>query len=277
MAGVVTRPDWLAKPSADAMSRAYPRVAQALEMPGYAVIECRVSTQGLMESCKVDSETPIGMGFGAAALQVSAAFRMKPGTLDGAPVSGGQVRVPITFKTAPSAPPPATPAGPEPTAEARALGRRLAAALRLEDGLRQSAGLLEAMLGPAQAGSPDDKRAREALIKAAADAADASAPELIDRAGDVYARIYSAAELAPIVAFMESPAGKVWTMRAKDVAPLTRQVQLQVGRSLQQSTRQRFCASVGCNVPGQDELASAAAVQPSTAANVVVTGQGARP
>jgi len=46
----------------------------------------------------VVSEDPGDQDFGSAALRMSKLFKMKPMTRDGAPVAGGQVRIPIRFQ-----------------------------------------------------------------------------------------------------------------------------------------------------------------------------------
>jgi protein TonB len=43
------------------------------------------------------SEDPADYGFGDAALKIAKTFKMKPQTKDGAPVDGGQVRIPIRW------------------------------------------------------------------------------------------------------------------------------------------------------------------------------------
>ena len=97
-ASVVTRPDWARKPSGDDMARYYPDRAQRMEVSGRATISCTVTAKGTLEGCSVVSESPADMGFGDAAIRLSRLFRMKPKTLDGAPVDGGQVTVPLVFQ-----------------------------------------------------------------------------------------------------------------------------------------------------------------------------------
>jgi protein TonB len=97
-ASVVTRPDWARKPNADDMARYYPDRAQRMEVGGRATIRCTVNAKGSLENCSVVSESPADYGFGDAALKLSRLFRMKPKTLDGAPVDGGEITVPITFQ-----------------------------------------------------------------------------------------------------------------------------------------------------------------------------------
>lgn len=63
---------------------------------GRAVIGCTVSVQGALHGCTVVSETPAGLGFGAAAIALTPQLLMKPATVDGKPVASN-VRVPINF------------------------------------------------------------------------------------------------------------------------------------------------------------------------------------
>lgn len=97
-ADVITRPDWARKPSGEDMARYYPDRAQRMEVSGRATISCTVTEQGTLENCTVVSESPADMGFGDAAIRLSRLFLMKPRTLDGSPVAGGQVTVPLVFQ-----------------------------------------------------------------------------------------------------------------------------------------------------------------------------------
>jgi protein TonB len=56
-----------------------------------------VLASGSLESCSVLDESPAGFGFGAAAVKMARWFQMRPKTLDGKPVAGGDVVIPINF------------------------------------------------------------------------------------------------------------------------------------------------------------------------------------
>ena len=99
-AGVITRPNWLSRPSGEQMARYYPRRALEREISGRAVLQCRVTAAGQVAACTVAGETPAGAGFGEAALKLARYFRMSPQTEDGQPVEGGSVRVPLVFNLA---------------------------------------------------------------------------------------------------------------------------------------------------------------------------------
>lgn len=96
-ATVVTRPDWISKPSGEDFARVYPDLAQRVGLNGRATLRCIVDGGGRLTQCTVVSESPAGYGFGAAALKLAPLFQMRVRTLDGAPVEGGEITLPMTF------------------------------------------------------------------------------------------------------------------------------------------------------------------------------------
>jgi protein TonB len=94
---VITNPDWARRPSGEDIARYYPDRAQRMNTEGRATLSCSVTAKGTLENCSVTSEEPGDMGFGDAAMKLSRLFKMRPKTLDGAPVEGGNVRIPIRF------------------------------------------------------------------------------------------------------------------------------------------------------------------------------------
>lgn len=100
-AKIITRPDWAAKPTGDDMERFYPAKARAENVSGRATITCEVAVDGALVGCRAKNESPAGYGFGDAAVSLGGIFRMKPKTINGEPVGGGTITIPIVFQAPP--------------------------------------------------------------------------------------------------------------------------------------------------------------------------------
>jgi TonB family protein len=95
----ITRPDWVRKPTVDEL---WNYVPAGLAMKGASVfLHCMVTTHGLLADCTATSDGATGENVRKAVVEMSKLFVMRPMTVDGQPVAGGAINIPIRFEGRP--------------------------------------------------------------------------------------------------------------------------------------------------------------------------------
>jgi TonB family protein len=243
---VIAQPDWITKPDAATMAAAYPPLAVTLELAGQATISCRVDSFGRLQACQVVSETPKGIGFGAAGLSVARAFHMRPMSVNGTPVDGGTVRVPLRFQLPPS---PGPLRLPEPrSARALELSRRLldldtgkdASALQYEKAARA----LEFVPRPDVSDEP-----RIAIAQALRQSYPPRLVELHETSARLYAGTFSEAELTQLIAYYSNPAGLGLVKEGEDYRAMSAMIRRESNRVAIARAQEVFCAIHECARP----------------------------
>jgi len=84
----VVAPDWAVMPKPLDINNYFPERAQRTAVSGAAAVQCTVGPKGDLLGCWVAAESPLGMGFGFAALKLSTVVQMKPAAKDGSPTAG---------------------------------------------------------------------------------------------------------------------------------------------------------------------------------------------
>jgi protein TonB len=95
--GIIRNPVWISRPTPEQVGRLYPQRAIDRGITGTATLWCGIRANGTMTDCQVVDESPAGWRFGAAALSMAQYFRISPKTVDGKPVEGSRVRIPVVF------------------------------------------------------------------------------------------------------------------------------------------------------------------------------------
>lgn len=91
-------PSWVVMPTRWDMLEVDPPRALALHVSGGATLACLVDARKRARDCIVLRESPADYGFGAAALRLSALFRIRPPVVNGRPRYDVRVRVPVYFE-----------------------------------------------------------------------------------------------------------------------------------------------------------------------------------
>ena len=96
-APVVVQADWAKVAPKIDVAAFVRRKVRAARGDGAAKIKCEVTLAGAATNCAVIEETPEGSGFGAALVELAAHFTFTPKTVDGQPVEGGTIVIPMRF------------------------------------------------------------------------------------------------------------------------------------------------------------------------------------
>jgi len=245
--GAITNPDWVRRPSGAEVSNFYPPVARMLGLDGHVVVECGVTAQGGMEDCTVTAETPIGMDFGKAAIGMADLFQMKPKTIDGAPVGGAKVLIPIGFlyPRQDDDAPQAADTGPAPSANALALARGI---VELSNPQAAYVERVRAQIGQ-QLASVSLTEQEQAAVDSYIAALQSAFPTFANVEADRIARSMPENELSQVAAFMATPAGRDWAAAAAAAARRGPRDYAQMWAAVRDSAKAQFCQTHTCTLP----------------------------
>jgi TonB family protein len=245
--GAIANPDWIRRPTGEEMANNYPRVAQLLGLDGRAVIVCEVTLQGTTTNCVVKSETPVGMGFGEAAISLSDFFRMKPMTVDGAPVAGGRVTVPMGFMVPRPEDTAAAAAGsqPAPSPKALELARRIVGVSYSADTIRMYVAQTRTAIGQ-QFANMSLTEQEQAAIDEYVTAVAGAMPVVAEIRAQRLASSLSEADLAAVDNFVESSAGRAYAAAEVSQSSHSPEDMGRIWASVRKEASRTYCLKYAC-------------------------------
>jgi TonB family protein len=260
---IISNPDWLEKPSGEDLARYYPALATELSLEGKTTISCQVDFQGKLVDCRALAAAPAGLGFGEAGVELAKYFRMKPKTLNGRPVDGGTVRIPLSFRL--PRPPARTPraAPPAPPADKLALAGLVSIAGHFGDGRAEfEAARLRRLEQVSRATvSPADLEAGLAAIRYADDQI---TPHLKETTERNLASILSLQELRDWVAYLSSPTAAAIEAHGKEMAWAWNAIVGDNAKRVAARAKSTFCQTRDCGLEAD----------PATLASINTTSEG---
>jgi hypothetical protein len=251
-------PQWVSQPSAAALDRARPRVAGLVGLTGVARLSCRLADKGRLIDCAVDEEAPAGLGYGAAALTVTPAYRLNPIQQMASGV-GRKVTVRVGFPG---------PEQPEPlrlkagSSRAVALARQVAEG----DGVAQKSQLeTELQIADLATNPPKtvDKTVYDAALEAYRAGAKQALADYLELSVANISTAYTDAALEARAAFVATPAGKAMHDRNKELAIAYATAQGAVAIRILADARSAFCAGRDCPEPPPPAQPNVAKTEPS--------------
>ena len=247
VSNAVIKPVWLKQPDADAIAEVYPNLATTLHIEGRVVLSCIVSEVGKTRNCEVVSETPQGFGFGAATLELAKDFELKPLTVAGVAIDGGEVRVPIRFKLPDPEPTPPSEARSTPTPSALQLAAKVFDAVDSEGSASK---MLESEVASLEREPNLDvgPEVRLTAIRAYRQALAELKPILREANISNFARNFTEPELQDILTFFLSSGGRAMVTKGQGLARDGMADMARIQGELSIRARAKLCANFRCEL-----------------------------
>lgn len=221
----------------------YPPLAAKLGLPGRALLSCTVDALGMLVDCQVPFVAPKGLGFDRAALDLAPHFRMRPKIIDGRPVDGGNVRIPLSFRLPPNQPVTARPAA---TAENLDLARQVASLSEVDQILQAGSDEIENLRVSSAAGM--DPVALKVGVVALRQARHTASVDLTETVALILATSLSRRDLTTWLAYLNSPVAATMKQRQSAISAEWTDTVATHRRKVLAAARETFCKSRDCSL-----------------------------